>query len=101
MCNSEADGHTSIFSRWRRLCQRNDTRTYTYAVWSLPQECGKDPYISVEVAMPTAFRREVRDFVSACEAVHALLAGGGMLTHEERDLSEFSAIELLSKVKPK
>jgi hypothetical protein len=28
-----------------------------------PQECGKDPHISVEVAMPTSFRREVRDFV--------------------------------------
>jgi hypothetical protein len=83
------------------LVQRNDLSIYTYSVLPLPEECGKDPHIFVEVAMPSRVCEEVRGFVSACEAVHALLAGGGVLTHEGRDLIEFSAIELLSKVKPK
>ena len=30
---------------------------------------------------------ETTNFVRACEAIHALLADGGMLTSDERDLS--------------
>lgn len=44
---------------------------------------------------------ETTEFISACEALHARLARNGPLTREEKDLIEFSAIELLSKVKPK
>jgi hypothetical protein len=43
---------------------------------------------------------ETTNFVRACEAIHALLADGGMLTHDERDLIEFSSSELLSKLMP-
>ena len=43
---------------------------------------------------------EATNFVSACEAIHALLARGDRLTPEDRALIEFSAIELLCKVRP-
>jgi hypothetical protein len=43
---------------------------------------------------------ETTNFVRACEAIHALLADGGMLTPDERDLIEFSSSELLSKLMP-
>ena len=42
---------------------------------------------------------EATNFVRACEAIHALLARGALMP-TDRDLIEFSAIELLSKVKP-
>ena len=45
--------------------------------------------------------QETMDFISACEALHTWLAHSGTLTREEKDLIEFSAIDLLSKVKPK
>lgn len=48
-----------------------------------------------------SFSEETTDFISACEALHTRLARSGTLTLEEKDLIEFSAIELLSKVKPK
>ena len=48
-----------------------------------------------------SFSQETTDFIGACEALHARLArSGGTLTREEKDLIEFSAIDLLSKVKP-
>jgi hypothetical protein len=48
-----------------------------------------------------SFSQETTDFISACEALHTRLArSGGTLTREEKDLIEFSAIDLLSKVKP-
>jgi len=40
------------------------------------------------------------DFISACEALHQRVAQGGTLTWEEKDLIEFSALELLNRVKP-
>jgi len=48
-----------------------------------------------------SFSQETTDFISACEALHMRLAHSGTLTREEKDLIEFSAIDLLSKVKPK
>jgi hypothetical protein len=48
-----------------------------------------------------SFSQETTDFISACEALHTQLARSGTLTREEKDLIEFSAIELLSKVKSK
>ena len=42
---------------------------------------------------------EATNFVRACEAIHALLARGPLMP-TERDLIEFSANELLSKMKP-
>ena len=42
---------------------------------------------------------EAQNFVSACEAIHALLARGE-LRSDDRDIIEFSAIDLLSKVRP-
>jgi hypothetical protein len=48
-----------------------------------------------------SFSQETMNFISACEALHTRLAGSGTLTWEEKDLIEFSAIDLLSKVKPK
>lgn len=47
------------------------------------------------------FCQEVRKFVSACEAVHAKLAEGDTLTRDEKDVIELTAIELLSRIKPK
>ena len=44
--------------------------------------------------------QETMDFLSACEALHTRLVQSDTLTLEERDLIEFSAIDLLSKVKP-
>jgi len=43
--------------------------------------------------------RETLDFISACEALHQRLARG-ILTCEEIDLIEFSALDLLNNVKP-
>ena len=43
--------------------------------------------------------QETLDFISACQALHQRLARG-ILTKEEIDLIEFSALELLNNVKP-
>ena len=43
--------------------------------------------------------KETTEFVHACEAIHALLATGGTLTLDDRDLIVFSGSELLSNVK--
>jgi hypothetical protein len=43
--------------------------------------------------------QETMDFISACEALHQRLAQG-ILTGEEIDLIEFSALDLLNNVKP-
>ena len=43
--------------------------------------------------------QETLDFISACEALHQRLARG-ILTKEEIDVIEFSALELLNNVKP-
>jgi hypothetical protein len=50
--------------------------------------------------MVPAFGEETTNFVCACEAIHCLLAEGGTLTTEARDLIEFSSSELLSKLRP-
>ena len=42
---------------------------------------------------------ETLDFISVCEALHQRLARG-ILTKEEIDVIEFSALELLNNVKP-
>jgi hypothetical protein len=42
--------------------------------------------------------RETTNFVRACEAIHGLLAHESLKT-EDRDLIEFSCLDLLSKVK--
>ena len=44
--------------------------------------------------------QETMDFISACEALHQRLALNGTLTAEEKDLIEFSALDLLDHVKP-
>ena len=43
---------------------------------------------------------ETKDFVHACESLHALLDNGDTLTPGERDLIEISGIDLLSKLRP-
>lgn len=43
--------------------------------------------------------KEATDFVHACEAIHALLAIGP-LAPNDRDLIEFSGVELLGKLSP-
>ena len=43
--------------------------------------------------------QETLDFISTCEALHQRLARG-ILTKEEIDVIEFSALELLNNVKP-
>ena len=43
--------------------------------------------------------QETIDFISVCEALHQRLARG-ILTKEEIDVIEFSALELLNNVKP-
>lgn len=47
-----------------------------------------------------SFSQETTDFIRACEALHQRLAGGGTLMWEEIDLIEFSALDLLNRVKP-
>ena len=44
--------------------------------------------------------QETTDFIIACEALHQRLARNGTLTGEETDLIEFSALDLLNRVKP-
>ena len=44
--------------------------------------------------------QETTAFICACEALHTTLARGGTLTWEEKDLIEFSALDLLNRVKP-
>ena len=43
--------------------------------------------------------KEATNFVRACEAIHGRLAEGP-LEPDDRDLIEFSGIELLSKLRP-
>ena len=43
--------------------------------------------------------QETMDFITVCEALHQRLARG-ILTKEEIDVIEFSALELLNNVKP-
>ena len=45
------------------------------------------------------FCQEVSAFVSACEAIHAMLSQGGILTPDEKGVIEISAIELLAKLR--
>lgn len=70
--------HTSIGS-WSRV---EATPCFTWSPFRLP------------------LSQETTDFISACEALHTRLARSGTLTRAEKDLIEFSAIELLGKVKP-
>jgi len=44
-------------------------------------------------------RKEAANFLHACQAVHAILAGGKKFTSHDRYLIESSAIELLRKVR--
>ena len=44
--------------------------------------------------------QETKDFIIACEALRQRLADHGLLTAAEKDLIEFSALELLNRVKP-
>ena len=44
--------------------------------------------------------KEATDFVRACETIHALLANGGTLTAEDRDLIVFSTEDLLATLRP-
>ena len=44
--------------------------------------------------------QETKDFIIACEALRQRLADHGLLTGVEKDLIEFSALELLNRVKP-
>jgi hypothetical protein len=43
-------------------------------------------------------RQEVLKFISACELIHELLAGGGILTGDERSLVETEANDLLAAI---
>jgi hypothetical protein len=47
-----------------------------------------------------SFCQEVQRFISACEAIHSLLLRGGSLTPDEREVVEYSAIDLLTRVRP-
>lgn len=42
---------------------------------------------------------ETKDFVHACKVIHARLEYQ-RLTHDDRELIEFSCIDLLSKLRP-
>jgi len=44
--------------------------------------------------------KEATNFVRACETIHALLANGGTLTPDDRDLIVFSGNELLMSLRP-
>ncbi|HKO30694.1 MAG TPA: hypothetical protein VJU54_06125 [Nitrospiraceae bacterium] len=49
--------------------------------------------------MSSTIGPEAANFVRACEAIHSLLAHGPLLP-DDRDLIEWSAINLLSKLTP-
>ncbi len=42
---------------------------------------------------------ETKDFVHACETIHTRLVYE-RLTHDDRDLIEFTCLDLLSKLRP-
>ena len=44
--------------------------------------------------------KETSNFVRACEAIHAVLATGGRLTLDDRELIVFSGSELLERLTP-
>jgi len=46
-----------------------------------------------------AVGKEATLFVGACAGIQSLLACGGLLTVEDRELIEFSAIDLLSRLR--
>jgi hypothetical protein len=46
-----------------------------------------------------SYGTEAMDFIRACEALYALVEHG-MLSPEDRDIIEYAAIDLLSRVKP-
>ena len=48
--------------------------------------------------MSSMIGKEATNFVRACEAIHSRLSEGP-LPRDDRDLIEFSSIELLSKLK--
>lgn len=41
----------------------------------------------------------VQNFISACEVIHAFLAGGGTLTPDEKEVLNMSAMELLERIR--
>jgi hypothetical protein len=45
------------------------------------------------------FWQGVRTFLYACGAIQSVLARGGSLTPDERQVVEFSAIDLLTRVR--
>ena len=49
---------------------------------------------------PPRLSQETKDFIIACAALRRRLAEDGLLTREEKDLIEFSALEMLNHVKP-
>ena len=49
--------------------------------------------------MPTYFGQEAWNFVRACEAIHELIALG-TLSRDDRVVIEWSAIDLLNKLRP-
>lgn len=46
------------------------------------------------------FCQEVQNFIRACEEIQSLLARGGTLSFDEKEVIEQCGIELLSKLKP-
>jgi hypothetical protein len=58
------------------------------------------PCLSDKLRKSLTLSQETMDFISACEALHQRLALNGTLTAEEKDLIEFSALDLLNNVKP-
>ena len=46
-----------------------------------------------------SYGKEAMDFIRACEAITALLAHG-QLASQDRDIIEYSAIDLLSRMRP-
>ena len=45
-------------------------------------------------------RQEVQQLLNVCAGLHALFEDGVRLTPDERDVVEFCAIQLMSRVKP-
>lgn len=49
--------------------------------------------------MPPTIGKEATNFVRACEAIHGRLTEGP-LARDDRDIIEFSCIDLMSKLRP-
>jgi hypothetical protein len=86
---------SSRYSRHRGRRRVHDTSIGSWArIDSMP--CSTDKLRKSRLTLS----QETKDFIVACEALRRRLADQGPFTGPEKDLIEYSALELLNHVKP-